>query len=56
MYYAGANITATDLSRSSIAVDTYAAYLLPAAIPITLVASSTYDSAQVATVHLLITN
>ena len=56
VYYAGANITATDLSRSSIAVDTYAAYLLPAAIPITLVATSTYDSAQVATVHLLITN
>lgn len=56
VYYAGANITATVLSRSSLAVDTYAAYLLPAAIPITLVATSTYDSAQVATVNLLITN
>ena len=56
VYYPGANITATILSRSSVAVDTYAAYLLPAAIPITLVATSTYDSAQVATVNLLITN
>jgi hypothetical protein len=56
VYYAGANITATTLSRSSVAVDTYAAYLLPASIPITLVATSTYDSAQVATVNLLITN
>jgi hypothetical protein len=56
VYYAGANITATTLSRSSVAVDTYAAYPLAASIPITLVATSTYDSAQVATVNLLITN
>jgi hypothetical protein len=56
VYYAGANITATTLSRSSVAVDTYAAYMLPTSIPITLVATSTYDSAQVATVNLLITN
>ena len=54
--YAGANITATTLSQSSVAVDTYAAYMLPASIPITLVATSIYDSAQVATVNLLITN
>jgi hypothetical protein len=56
VYYAGADITGTTVSRSSIAVDTYAAYPLPASIPITLVATSTYDSAQVATVNLLITN
>ena len=56
LYYAGANITATTLSRSSVAVDTYAAYRLPASIPITLVATSTYDSAQVATINLLIAN
>lgn len=56
VYYAGANITATTLSRYSVAVDTYAAYALPASIPVTLVATSTYDSAQVATVNLLITN
>ena len=56
VYYAGADITATTLDRYAVAVDTYAAYLLPASIPITLVATSTYDSAQVATVNLLITN
>ncbi|HPW12486.1 MAG TPA: hypothetical protein PK399_04865 [Thermomonas sp.] len=56
VYYAGADITGTTVSRTSVAVDTYAAYPLPASIPITLVATSTYDSAQVATVHLLITN
>jgi hypothetical protein len=56
VYYAGANITATTLSRSVVAVDTYAAFLLPASIPVTLVATSTFDSAQVATVNLLITN
>ncbi len=56
VYYAGANITATTLSRSSVAVDTFAVFRLPASIPITLVATSTYDSAQVATVNLLITN
>lgn len=56
VYYAGATITATTLSRSSVAVDTYAAYRLAASIPVTLVATSTYDSAQVATINLLITN
>lgn len=56
VHYAGVDITATTLSPSSVAVDTYAAYALPASIPVTLVATSTYDSAQVATVHLLITN
>ncbi|MDE1951119.1 MAG: hypothetical protein KGL43_03645 [Burkholderiales bacterium] len=54
--YAGANITATTLSPSSVEVDTYSAYPLTASIPVTLVATSTYDSAQVATVNLLITN
>jgi hypothetical protein len=56
VYYAGANITATTLSPSAVVVDTYAAYPLPASIPITLIATSTYDSVQVATVNLLITN
>lgn len=56
VYYAGADITATSFSRSSVTVDTYAAYGLATPIPITLVATSTYDSAQVATVNLLITN
>ena len=56
VYYAGAYITATVLSQSGVAVDTYAPYRLPASIPVTLVATSTYDSAQVATVNLLITD
>ncbi len=56
VYYAGAEITQTALSYSRIALDTYAAYRLDAPVPITLVATSTYDSAQVAVVNILITN
>ena len=56
VYYEGAYIRATVLSQSGVAVDTYAPYRLPASIPVTLVATSTYDSAQVATVNLLITD
>ena len=56
VYYAGVNITATTLNPSAVVVNTYAPYPLQAAIPITLVATSTYDSAQVATVNVLITN
>ncbi len=56
VFYAGAEITATTLSDSRVAVDTFAAFLLPAPIEVTLVATSTFDSAQVATVYLLITN
>ncbi len=56
VYYAGADITATTLNQSTLVVDTFAAYRLQASIPITLVAVSTFDSAQVATVNLLITN
>ncbi len=56
VYYAGANIRASITSQSHVVVETYAASPLPASIPITLVARSTYDSAQVATVNLLVTN
>ena len=56
VYYAGANITATTLTRSAVVVDTYAAHQLFASVPIALIATSTYDSVQVATVNLLITN
>ena len=56
VYYGGASILATAVDRASVAVSTYATFALPASIPITLVATSVYDSAQVATVHLLITN
>jgi len=56
VYYAGVEITATTLDQFAVAVDTYAAYPLQSSIPITLVARSRFDSAQVATVNLLITN
>ena len=56
VFFAGANITATPLNRSSVVVDTSADFALRAPIPITLVATSTFDAVQVATVNLLITN
>jgi hypothetical protein len=56
VFFAGADIIATPLNRSTVAVDTSAAFPLRASIPITLVATSTFDSVQVATVNLLITN
>jgi hypothetical protein len=56
VFFAGADITATTLNPSAVAVDTSAAFPLRASIPITLVATSTFDSVQVATVNLLITN
>lgn len=54
--YAGVDITQTAVSASRIAVDTFAAYLLAAPVPVTFTATSTLDSALVATVDVLITN
>ena len=56
VFFAGVNITATTLSRFEVAVDTSADFRLRAPVPIALVATSTFDSVQVATVNLLITN
>jgi len=56
VYYAGASVTRTEVSDSRIVVDTAADHVLSAPVPITLVATSTLDSAQVATVNVLITN
>ena len=56
VHYAGADVTLTAESSSRIAVDTYAAFLLRGSIPMTLVATSTFDSTTVATVNVLITN
>lgn len=56
VYYAGVSVTLTAVSDSRIIVDTSASYPLSGAVPITLVATSTFDSAQVATVNILITN
>lgn len=54
--YAGADVTLVAESSSRIAVSTYAAAPLLNSVPITLVATSTIDSAQVSTVDVLITN
>lgn len=56
VYYQGVTITETALSPSRIALDTSAAFFLSAPVPITLIATSTFDSAQVATVNVWITN
>lgn len=56
VFFAGANISATTLNSSSVVVDTSADFALRDPVPITLVATSTFDSVQVATVNLLITN
>ena len=56
VHYLGVDVTLTAESSSRIAVDTYAALPLSGSIPITLVATSTFDSAVVSTVNVLITN
>ncbi len=56
VYYQGVTITETALSSSRIALDTSSAFFLSAPVPITLIAISTFDSAQVATVNVWITN
>ncbi len=55
-HYQGVTITETTLSSSRSALDTSAAFFLSAPVPITLTAISTFDSAQVATVNVWITN
>lgn len=56
VYYGGADITAYRVSPSTMGLDTYAYSQLPAPVAVTFVARSVYDSVQVATVRLLITN
>lgn len=56
VYYAGADITAYILNASTVGLDTFAYAPLQAPITVTLIATSTFDSVQVATVNLLITN
>ena len=56
VHYAGADVTLIAESPSRIALDTFAAFPLLDPIPITLVATSTFDSAIVATVNVLVTN
>lgn len=54
--YAGVNISATTLNPYAVAIDTFAPFPLQMTVPVTLVATSTYDAVQVATVNLIITN
>ena len=53
--FVGAGIGANTLSPSTIVLDTFADVQLPAAVPVTLVATSTFDSAHVV-IDILITN
>jgi hypothetical protein len=54
--YGGVEVRVTALTASRVAIDTYSPYALAQSVPITLVATSTYDSAQVATAYIYITN
>jgi hypothetical protein len=56
LYYQGVTITSTTLNSSRIALDTYSDFFLSSPVAVTLYAVSTYDSALVATVDVLITN
>lgn len=55
VYYGGVAITLTELTASRVAIDTGIGYPLAAPLFITLVATSTYDFAQVATIQVFLT-
>lgn len=54
--YAGLAVTQTEISDSRIVVDTSSRFGLANPVPMTLIATSTIDSAQVVTVDVLVTN
>ena len=54
--YAGLAITQTAISDSRVIVNTSSRFGLASSVPMTLIATSTIDSAQVATVDVLVTN
>jgi hypothetical protein len=56
VFYAGLNLTATKLDAYTVAVDTFADFPLAGPVAVTLVATSPFDSVQVAAVNILITN
>ena len=56
VFYAGVYITATELDAYAVAVDTFADFALRSPVPVTLVATSSFDSALIARVNILITN
>ena len=55
VYYGDVAITLTELTASRVAIDTGIRYTLAAPLFITLIATSTYDFAQVATIQLRLT-
>ena len=55
VYYGDVAITLTELTASRVAIDTGIRYPLAAPLFITLIATSTYDFAQVATIQLRLT-
>jgi hypothetical protein len=56
VFYAGVNLTATRLDAYAVNLATFAQFRLAAPIAVTLVATSPYDSAQIAAVNILITD
>ena len=56
VFYAGLNLTATRLDAYTAALNTFAAFRLAGPVAVTMVATSTFDSAPVARVDILITN
>lgn len=53
--YGDVEVTFSSVTSSRVAIDTYSRYYLSQSVPITMVATSTYDSAQVATAYIYIT-
>ena len=56
VFYAGLNLTASKLDAFTVALDTFADFPLAAPVAVSLVATSPFDLAQVATVNILVTN
>lgn len=56
VFYAGLAITQTAISDSRIVVDTSSRFGLASPVPMTLIATSTFDSAQVAIIDVLVYN
>ena len=56
VFYAGLNLTATRLDAFAVALNTFAAFPLAGPVGVTMVATSTFDSALVARVDILVTN
>ena len=56
VFFSGLHLTATRLDAFTVALDTFADFPLTRPVAVTMVATSTFDSALVARVDILITN